>query len=170
MAVVFRNVDVAPGTPVEAWPFEAVVAAIERGTITDWATLTRRIRPDPWGPVARQVEAYLGYERPWGVAPLLERAIRHARDEAEAAERRAVAAEVRDLVERAGLSPTEFASRIGTSRSRLSTYRNGRVTPSAALLVRMRRLVDRTAGPRRSEVSAGEEAHHACCPHQCASR
>jgi transcriptional regulator with XRE-family HTH domain len=37
------------------------------------------------------------------------------------------------------LSRAEFASRIGTSPSRLSTYVTGKVTPSAALLVRMRR-------------------------------
>jgi hypothetical protein len=35
------------------------------------------------------------------------------------------------------------ASRIGTSPSRLSTYVTGKVTPSAALLVRMRRAIDR---------------------------
>jgi hypothetical protein len=32
------------------------------------------------------------------------------------------------------------AARIGTSASRLSTYVTGKVTPSAALLVRMRRV------------------------------
>ncbi|MGF1647054.1 MAG: helix-turn-helix domain-containing protein [Kineosporiaceae bacterium] len=40
---------------------------------------------------------------------------------------------------RSGLTSTEFASRIGTSRSRLSTYASGRVVPSAALMVRIRR-------------------------------
>ncbi len=34
----------------------------------------------------------------------------------------------------------EFASRIGTSTSRLSTYAAGKVTPSAALMLRIRRL------------------------------
>jgi transcriptional regulator with XRE-family HTH domain len=33
--------------------------------------------------------------------------------------------------------------RLGTSRSRLSTYLSGKVTPSAGLLVRMERLVER---------------------------
>lgn len=41
-----------------------------------------------------------------------------------------------------GLSRAEFASRVGTSASRLSTYVSGRVTPSAALLLRMRRVAD----------------------------
>lgn len=142
MSLAFRNVEVLPNTPVELWPYEALVTAIERGTVTDWATLSRAIRLDPWGPVARQVELYLSYARPWGVGPLLVRVIASARAHSEADERAAVAAEVRSLVEQSGLSPSEFALRIGTSRTRLATYRNGRVTPSAAVLVRMRRVVD----------------------------
>ena len=140
MTGAFRNLDVPDGTPVEQWPYEAIVTAIERGTVTDWAALTAAIRDDPWGPVARQVEAYLSYARPWGVAPLLERRIAAARAEAERAERAAVAAQVRDLVTASGLGMGEFASRIGTSRSRLSTYRSGRVTPSATLMLRMQRV------------------------------
>ena len=143
MSLTFRNVEVPDGAPVEQWPYEALVAAIERGTVTDWARLTRAIRRDPWGPVSRQVELYLSYAEAWGVGPLLTRAIASARARAEADERAAVADEVSSLVEQSGLSPSEFALRVGTSRSRLSTYRHGRVTPSAALVVRMRRLVGR---------------------------
>lgn len=142
MAVAFRNVDVPAGTPVDEWPYEALVTVIERGTVTDWAVLTREFRRDPWGRVARQVERYLSYARPWGVAPLLSRALVSARAEAESHERATVAAEVRALVDRSGLTAAEFASRVGTSRTRLSTYRTGRVTPSATLLLRMRRVAD----------------------------
>ena len=39
------------------------------------------------------------------------------------------------------MSKSTFARRIGTSGSRLSTYLNGSVVPSAALMVRMRRVV-----------------------------
>ncbi|MHB1740160.1 MAG: helix-turn-helix domain-containing protein [Actinomycetes bacterium] len=144
MTVAFRNVDVPAGLPVERWPFEAIITVLERGSITDWAALTRAIRADPWGPVARQVEEYLAYERPRGLAPLLERVIEGARTAAEVGERAEVAREVDDLVRRSGLTSSAFAERIGTSASRLSTYRAGRVTPSAALLVRMRRLVGRS--------------------------
>ncbi|WP_347354514.1 helix-turn-helix transcriptional regulator [Intrasporangium sp.] len=146
MTVAFRNVDVDPAAPVESWPYEAIVTVIERGTIGDWLRLTRAIDADPWGPVARQVEDYLSYESPYGVGPLLVRAVARARGEAERAERAAVAAEVADLVARSGLSMTELASRVGTSRTRLSTYRSGRVVPSATMLRRLRTLVDRLAG------------------------
>lgn len=143
MSVAFRNVEVPAGTPVAEWPFEAIVATIERGTISDWAVLTREIRADPWGPVSRQVEEYLGYERPAGLAPLLERAIASARAEAEAAERAEVARTVNDLIRDSGLTQSAFAERVGTSASRLSTYRSCRVMPSAALVVRMQRMVAR---------------------------
>lgn len=140
MTVPFRNVDVPAGAPPESWPYEAIVTTIERGLIGDWAVLTRAIRREPWGPVARRVEEHLSREHPPGVGPLLERAISAARGEAEAADRAEVAREVDDLVRRSGLTSREFAERIGTSASRLSTYRSGKVTPSAALLVRMRRV------------------------------
>lgn len=146
MTVAFRNVDVAPGTPVAEWPYEAIIATIERGTISDWAILTREIRSDPWGPVARQIEDYLGYEHPVGVAGLLERAIASARAEAEADERAQVVRTVDTLVRESGLTLTDFATRVGTSASRLSTYRSGRVVPSAALMVRMKRVAARLRG------------------------
>jgi ribosome-binding protein aMBF1 (putative translation factor) len=63
-----------------------------------------------------------------------------ARRDAENREREQVAAEVRDAIARSGLSRSEFASRIGTSPSRLSTYTTGKVTPSATLMLRMRRV------------------------------
>lgn len=140
MVVFFRNIDVDPSAPVEEWPYEAIVTVIERGGIRDWVMLTQAIDRDPWGPVSRQVEEYLTYSSPQGVGPLLQRAIVRARDAEEARERSAVATEIAALVGASGLSAEDFASRIGTSRSRLSTYRNGRVVPSAAMLLRMRRV------------------------------
>ncbi|MCK0112805.1 helix-turn-helix domain-containing protein [Ornithinimicrobium sp. F0845] len=148
MTIASRNVVVPPGTPVAAWPYEALVSVIERGLVADWAVLTREIRVDPWGPVARQVEEYLSYERPAGVGALLERVIDSARTAAAASERAEVAREVDDLIARSGLTTAVFAERIGTSASRLSTYRTGRVTPSAALLVRMRRVADQVGSSR----------------------
>lgn len=146
----FRNVDADPADPVESWPFEALVTAIERGSIRDWARITRAIDDDPWGPPARDVELYLSYEHPPGVGPLLERAITRSRAQAEHRERQAVAAEVAALVEQSGLTTAELASRLGTSRSRLSTYRSGRVVPSAAMLVRLRDVVARERARRSS--------------------
>lgn len=138
--LTFRNVDASPDDPVAEWPLEAVQTALERGSLKHWRRLAAEIRAAPWGRVARQVEEALAYSRPYGVAELMERAISDAREAAQRDERKAVAAEVAALVEASGLSRAEFAAGIGTSASRLSTYLSGKVTPSAALMVRMRRL------------------------------
>lgn len=133
--------------PLSTWPYEALVTLIERGSIRDWARLATAIEADPWGPVARQVEAYLSYESPYGVGPLLTRAVDRARRETDEADRAEVAAEVGRLIESTGLTVSEVAERIGTSRSRLSTYRSGKVTPSAALMVRLRRVAAALSEP-----------------------
>ena len=143
--LAFRNVNTSPSDPVSEWPLEAIQTALERGGLEHWRRLASEVWPDPWGPVSRRLEEVLTYSRPYGVAPAMERAIARARETAEAAEREAVAAEVNRLVRESELSRAEFASRIGTSPSRLSTYATGKVTPSASLLVRMRRVASPTA-------------------------
>ena len=139
-ALKFRNVDASPDDPVETWPFEGILAAVERGTLPDWDRLATAIRADPWGPVAQQVLEAVRLSRPYGTTELLEAVVARARRLAMDSERDTVASEVRDLVGRSGLSKQDFADRIGTSRSRLSTYMSGKVVPSAALMVRMRRV------------------------------
>jgi transcriptional regulator with XRE-family HTH domain len=147
-ALKFRNVNASPDDPVESWPFEGILAAVERGTLPDWRRLAAAIRADPWGPVARQVLEAIRLSRPYGTAELLEGVVDQARKLAADSERRAVAAEVRELVGGSGLPKHEFADRIGTSRSRLSTYMSGKVVPSAALMVRMRRVALHQAARR----------------------
>lgn len=139
-ALKFRNIEASPEDPVETWPFEGILAAVERGTLPDWRRLATAINADPWGPVAQQVIEALGLSRPYGTAELLEGVISRAREEAAESERHEVAAEIRSLVDGSGLSRQDFAGRIGTSRSRLSTYISGQVVPSAALMVRIRRV------------------------------
>lgn len=143
MPLVFRNLAITPDAPVVSWPTEAVQIALERGDLDDWRRIVREIEREPWGWTARQVEEVLSHSRPYGVAELMESVLAEVRSVAEERERQEVAAEVRDAIERSGLSRAEFASRIGTSTSRLSTYATGRVTPSAAMMLRIRRLVDR---------------------------
>jgi DNA-binding transcriptional regulator YiaG len=141
----FRNLTASPDDPVEAWPFEGIVAAVEGGTLPDWRRLADAIRADPWGPVAQQVLEAIRLSHPFGTAELMEGVMASARQMAIDSERDEVASEVKRLVSRSGLSRQEFADRIGTSRSRLSTYMSGSVMPSAALMVRMRRVAGRSA-------------------------
>ena len=141
-ALKFRNIDASPDDPVETWPFEGILAAVERGTLPDWRRLAAAIRADPWSPVAQQVLEAIRLSRPYGTTELLEAVVTGAREMAIHSEREEVASEVRQLVARSGLSTQDFAERIGTSRSRLSTYMSGKVVPSAALIIRMRRAAD----------------------------
>lgn len=143
MPLSFRNLTVSPGDPVASWPTEGVQTALERGDLGDWHRLAGEIRRDPWGRTARQVEQVLAYSRPFGVAELMETVIARARSREEQDVRAAVATEVRAAIARSGLRRAEFAERIGTSTSRLSTYATGRVVPAATVLVRIRRLLER---------------------------
>jgi hypothetical protein len=140
MTVTFRNVDVEPGTEVSDLPYEALVTIIDRGLVPDWRPIFAEMRRSPWGRVARRVEHYLGYREPDSVSTLFRLALDRARADAETTERAEVAGRIRDAIVRSGLSAEAFARLIGTSASRLSTYANGRVVPSAAMLIRIERM------------------------------
>jgi DNA-binding transcriptional regulator YiaG len=147
MPLAFRNVTANPSDPVTVWPTEAVQAALERGDLKHWRRLTAEINRRPWGRTARQVEEVLSHSRPYGVAELMESVIGRARTRAEDEGRRTVAAEIRQAIADSGLTRAEFAARIGTSASRLSTYATGKVTPSATLMLRIRRLPAEPSAP-----------------------
>ena len=139
MPVTFRNVEASPDDDVRTWPYEALVTVVDRGLVGDWQPVFAEIRRSPWGPVVRRIERYLSYREPDGVGTLFALAIERARDDADRAAKAEVAARVRAAVNRSGLTNADFAELVGTSASRLSTYLNGKVTPSAALLVRIER-------------------------------
>ena len=141
MPLAFRNLTITPDAPVSEWPTEAVQAALERGDLGDWQRIVAELKREPWGITARQVEEVLGHSRPYGIADAMETVLARIRERTEATERSEVAAEIRQAIASSGLSRPEFAARIGTSASRLSTYATGKVTPSAALMVRIRRLI-----------------------------
>ena len=145
MPVVFRNVDASPADDVRTWPYEALVAVIDRGLVPDWQPIFAELRRSPWGRVARRVEHYLSYRKPGAASTLFALAVEHARTQADRLDRAEAATRVRDAVDRSGLTKAEFAQLVGTSASRLSTYLNGRVTPSAAMLIR----IERTAATAR---------------------
>ncbi|HEY1616054.1 MAG TPA: helix-turn-helix transcriptional regulator [Streptosporangiaceae bacterium] len=143
MALAFRNLNISADAPVSEWPTEAVQTALERGDLADWHRIVAAIQEDPWGRTARQVEEVLSYSHPYGISDAMKLVLSRARARAEEGERAAVTAEIREAVRRSGLSRAEFASSIGTSASRLSTYASGKVVPSATLMLRIRRIADR---------------------------
>lgn len=143
MTVSFRNVDVDPQRDPDEWPFEAVLAAIERGTVSDWRRLASTIRANPWGPCAQAVEQITSWEENYGADALFSGVVSHARTAADAASRRTYGARIRAIRSGLGMSQRELAPLIGTSAQRLSSYESGRVAPSVQLLGRLDRVVRR---------------------------
>ena len=93
--------------------------------------------------MARRVERYLGYRDPDGVSTLFASAIDGARKEARTrGPRRGGCPRSKPRSSGRRVTKAEFAAAVGTSASRLSTYLNGKVTPSAALLVRIERTAN----------------------------
>lgn len=143
MSVRFRNVDVDPAADPDSWPFEAILAVIERGVLSDWRHLASTIRANPWGPSARAVEEIVSWNESYGTDRLFEAIIERARDEADAASRRDYGQRIRAVRTTLGLTMREFAPLIGTSPARLASYESGKVAPTANLLGRVDRIARR---------------------------
>jgi hypothetical protein len=129
--------------PVEFWPTSAIRSALQGGDIATWKRIAAALKRDPYGRTARQVEEVLEGTRPYGVSKALWEVLERARTHLEANERAEVARHVRLLIDRSGLGEQEFASRIGVSPEDLGTYLDGSISPTSALMIRMRRLSDR---------------------------
>jgi DNA-binding transcriptional regulator YiaG len=128
---------------VEFWSTAAIRSALEGGDIATWKRIAAALKRDPFGRTARQVEEVLEGARPYGISKALWEVLDRARIHLEANERAEVARHVKLLVDRSGLGQQEFASRIGVPVQDLATYLDGSVSPSASLMIRMRRLSDR---------------------------
>lgn len=132
-----------PDQPVEFWSTAAIHAALQGGDIATWKRIAAALKRDPYGRTARQVEEILRGSRPIGIAKALWEVLERARTHLESNERAEVARHVKLLMDRSGLAQQEFASRIGVAPEDLATYLDGSVSPSASLMIRMRRLSDR---------------------------
>jgi len=132
-----------PDQPVEFWPTAAIRTALQGGDIATWKRIAAALKRDPYGRTARQVEEVLEGTRPYGISKALWEVLDRARTHLEANERAEVARHVRLLIDRSGLSQQEFASRIGATPEDLAAYLDGSTSPSASLMIRMRRLSDR---------------------------
>ena len=139
----FRNLDIDTSAPVEQWGVEGLLAAIDRGSLPDWRRIVSAITADPWGPLASDLDTAIELAEDRGVAVTIGRAIARARQRAENRARAEVRRRLAALVAGSGFTAAEFAARLGTSPSRLSTYLSGKVIPSAALLVRAEDIVMR---------------------------
>jgi hypothetical protein len=143
----------ADDRPVEFWPTAAIRAALETDDLTVWQRIVVAIKRDPYGRTARQVEEVLETARPYGVSKALAEVLQRTREHLEANECAEVARHIQVLMERSGLAAAEFASRIGVPSEEFDKYLSGATSPSASLMIRMRRLSDRFAKMRAQRSS-----------------
>ena len=132
-----------PAQPVEFWPTAAIRSALQSGDIDIWKRIAAALKRDPYGRTARQVEEILEGTRPYGISKALWEVLERARTHLEANERAEVARHVRLLIDRSGLNQEEFASRVGVAPEDLAAYLDATTSPSASLMIRIRRLSDR---------------------------
>lgn len=139
--------------PVEFWPTSAIRSALDNDDLEVWQRIVAAIKRDPFGRTARQVEEVLETEQPYGVSAALTEVLEKAREHLEANERAEVSRHVCQLLERSGLGAPEFASRIGVPSEELTGFLDGTTTPSATMMIRMRRLSDRFARIRAQRAA-----------------
>ncbi len=137
--ILMQDIDPAsPGTPLST--VEEVRAMVDADDLQQWRDQFALIAAAPWGPDAAQLhDLVVAADRPLAAYAVRE-CTRIYRNRFEEQERLEVAKEIRRLVAVTGMSQREFARHIGTSASRLSTYVNGLVTPSAAMMLRISRV------------------------------
>lgn len=136
--VVFRNLEITSEAPVAQWGVEGMLAVIDRGSMPDWQRIVRAVLADPHGEASQDLEQALDLAEDAGVAASL----RRIRERARQSDAQRLAHRFRGWVEATGLTRAELAAYLGTSRSRLSTYETGKVTPSAIIAEKVRRLAE----------------------------
>jgi hypothetical protein len=142
--------------PVEFWPTAAIRLAVQSGDLTIWQRIVLALKRDPYGRTARQIEEVVETTSSPGITKALTEVLARSRTQLDADERAEVARQIQALIDRSGLGPREFASRIGVSGEELVTYLEGHVSPSAAQMVRMRRLSDRFAKMKAQRSARSE--------------
>jgi hypothetical protein len=125
---------------------EQLTELVDDGNLSDWRTGLSAISASPWGPAGADLVVLARRAGRDVVASIIEeyRFIYRAREDRR--ERETVAREIRRLVALSGMTQRDFAAYVGTSASRLSTYVAGKVTPSAAMLLRIRRAANSVRG------------------------
>ena len=119
---------------------EQLMDLVHHGNARRWRAALLPLIESPWGPYGEHIVALTKEAQLDVITEVLQECRKVYRHRQEQRERDAIAREIRRLVAISGLTQRQFAAQIGTSPSRLSTYVNGRVIPSAAMLLRIRRV------------------------------
>ncbi len=89
---------------------------------------------DPRGKVAVELAEVADAAENPAIPSLLQRILQKALEDADTRERQEVVDELQRHLRESGLSRADFAARLGTSQSRLSTDLSGKIVPSATIL------------------------------------
>lgn len=160
MTLAFRNLDFDNSLPLDAWPAEAIETLIDRGSASDWSSLARAIRANPWGPAARTAETVASWGEHYGIDALIARVVVHAREDVTMRGRVEYAAQIRSWRKQSGMTLRELARAAGTSASRLSNYENAKVAPTTDVLARLRQA----AGMPLASQDGAKAGRHASVP------
>ena len=126
-----------PAPPIET--VEEFLDCFANESLAGWRRHLLHYALEPWSPYTRQLTELAAEAGNEYYIDGLDRFLRALRDETNAQERQSVAAEMHRLVAGTEITQREFARRVGTSPSRLSSYLSGSATPSAAMFLRIRR-------------------------------
>lgn len=136
-SMTFRNLDLDPMTPVALWPPEAIVTALDRGSLVVWRRLAAEIRRSPWGALARTVDEIAAWGDHASIDLLMRDIVAVARAEVTTSGRRRWADHIAALRRSTGLSLRAFAALAGTSAPRLSDYERAKVAPTTDVVGRL---------------------------------
>lgn len=116
-----------------------------------WRVLLGPLLTAPWSGRADQLQREVVASGDAWLVRLLEGCSVVIRELQAEWDRQAIAREIRRLVTSSGVTQRDFSALVGTSQSRFSTYINGRVTPSATMMLRISRTA-RTLRKRAAET------------------
>lgn len=142
------------GEPPRLESADQLVEVVHDGDLLLWRRLVAAALAEPWSGGSDSHLALLDPEQRPCEFSSVKALVELARRVAEEDERRAVAEHIRRTVASTGLTQRDFASLVGTSPSRLSTYVTGSVTPSAAMVLRINRTAKRAL---RGATGAGPD-------------
>lgn len=114
-------------------------ALVDDRGLPEWRRALAPVALNPWGPEVGLLGSLARAADLTAAVAAVEWCTQVFRARFEEAERREVAREICRLIELSGCSQRDFAHHVGTSASRMSTYANGLVTPSAAMMLRFGR-------------------------------
>jgi hypothetical protein len=114
VTVVHRHLDIAPGTPPEELPLDALDDLLDRGDFDDWRALAAAVRGDPHGRLADRILWLCRSHPMYGTSRLWPEFIGRLRDDG------AGALTLAGLRKRRGRAQAEVAHALGISQSDVS--------------------------------------------------